>query len=66
MLVAPDNKTFNKVPNIDGMMVYRKDNNKLYVESEGNLKQLAEKKVIPKSTVRSAVLGVNPGQGGLI
>ena len=60
MLVSPDYNTLNKAPNIDGMMVYRKDNNKLYVKSEGNLKELAEKKVISKQTAERLSI---PGRG---
>jgi hypothetical protein len=45
MLVVPNNMTARKVPNVEGMMVYQKDNNKLYVQGDGKLKALAEEKV---------------------
>ncbi len=45
MLVVPNNMTAKKVPKVEGMMVYRKDNNKLYVQGDGNLNALAEEKV---------------------
>ncbi|XP_046839735.1 uncharacterized protein LOC124433918 isoform X2 [Xenia sp. Carnegie-2017] len=46
MIVVPDNNTLKKVPNIEGMMVYRKDKNKLYVQEDKQLKALAEEKKI--------------------
>ncbi|XP_046839722.1 uncharacterized protein LOC124433904 isoform X2 [Xenia sp. Carnegie-2017] len=46
MIVVPDNITMKKVPNIEGMMVYRKDKNKLYVQEDKQLKALAEEKKI--------------------
>jgi hypothetical protein len=49
MLVVPDNATAKKVPSVEGMMVYRKDNNKVYVQGDKKLNALAEeKKVIRK------------------
>ena len=44
MIVVPDNITMKKVPSIEGMMVYRKDKNKLYVQEDKQLKALAEEK----------------------
>ncbi|XP_046843331.1 uncharacterized protein LOC124437395 isoform X1 [Xenia sp. Carnegie-2017] len=46
MIVVPDNITMKKVPSIEGMMVYRKDKNKLYVQEDKQLKALAEEKKI--------------------
>ena len=46
MIVVPDNITMKKVPNIEGMMVYRKDKNKLYVQEDKQLKALAEEKKV--------------------
>jgi hypothetical protein len=46
MLVVPDNKTSKEAPKVEGMMVYRKDNNKLYVQGERKLKALAEEKKV--------------------
>ncbi|XP_046839650.1 uncharacterized protein LOC124433845 isoform X4 [Xenia sp. Carnegie-2017] len=46
MIVVPDNNSLKKVPNIEGMMVYRKDKNKLYVQEDKQLKALAEEKKI--------------------
>ena len=42
MLVVPDNKTANEVPKIEGMMVYRKDNKKIYVQYDKRLNALAK------------------------
>jgi hypothetical protein len=46
MLVVPDNATAKKVPSVEGMMVYRKDNNKLYVQGDKKLNALAEEKKV--------------------
>ncbi|CAB4039587.1 Hypothetical predicted protein, partial [Paramuricea clavata] len=46
MLVVPDNATAKKVPSVEGMMIYRKDNNKLYVQGDKKLNALAEEKKI--------------------
>ncbi|XP_046839770.1 uncharacterized protein LOC124433941 isoform X2 [Xenia sp. Carnegie-2017] len=46
MIVVPDNITMKKVPNIEGMLVYRKDKNKLYVQEDKQLKALAEEKKV--------------------
>ena len=46
MIVVPDNITMKKVPNIEGIMVYRKDKNKLYVQEDKQLKALAEEKKV--------------------
>ena len=46
MIVVPDNITMKKVPSIEGMMVYRKDKNKLYVHQDKQLKALAEEKKV--------------------
>ncbi|XP_046839690.1 uncharacterized protein LOC124433873 isoform X3 [Xenia sp. Carnegie-2017] len=46
MIVVPDNITMKKVPNIEGMIIYRKDKNKLYVQEDKQLKALAEEKKI--------------------
>ena len=46
MIVVPDNITMKKVPNIEGMMVYRKDKNKLYVQEDKQLNALAEEKKV--------------------
>lgn len=42
MLVVPDKQTANEVPKIEGMMVYRKDNKKIYIQSDKKLNGLAE------------------------
>ena len=48
MIVVQDNITMKKVPSIEGMMVYRKDKNKLYVQEDKQLKALAEEKNLKK------------------
>ncbi|XP_028403844.1 uncharacterized protein LOC114526442 [Dendronephthya gigantea] len=48
MLVVPDNTTENKIPSVEGMMVYRKDNNKVYVQGDKKMNALAEEKKILK------------------
>ncbi|XP_028403848.1 uncharacterized protein LOC114526446 [Dendronephthya gigantea] len=48
MLVVPDNATAKKIPSVEGMIVYRKDNNKLYVQGDNKLNALAEEKKIIK------------------
>lgn len=50
MVVVPDNATAEKLPNIEGMMVYRKDNNKLYIQEDEKLNALAEEKKVGKNT----------------
>ena len=42
MLVVPNNKSVAKVPSLTGMMVYRTDNKKLYVQGDKRLKMIAE------------------------
>ena len=46
MLVVPNNMTAKQAPKVEGMIVYQKDNNKLYVQSDGKLNALAEEKVL--------------------
>ena len=46
MLVVPDNATMKKVPSVQGMMVYRKDNNKIYVQGDKKLSALAKEKKV--------------------
>ena len=46
MLVVPNNVTAKQAPNVEGMIVYQKDNNKLYVQGDGKLNALAEEKVL--------------------
>ena len=50
MVVVPDNATAKKLPRIDGMMVYRKDKNKLYVQKDKKLNAVAEEKKVSKNT----------------
>ena len=46
MLVVPDNTTAKKVPSVEGMIVYRKDKNKLYVQGDKKMSALAEEKKV--------------------
>ena len=46
MLVVPDNTTMKKVPSVEGMMVYRKDNNKIYAQGDKKLSALAKEKKV--------------------
>ena len=46
MLVVPNNATMKKVQNIEGMMVYRKDNNKIYVQGDKKFNALAKEKMV--------------------
>jgi hypothetical protein len=46
MLVVPNNKTAKEAPKVEGMMVYRKDNNKIYVQGDRKLNALAEEKKV--------------------
>ena len=48
MLVVPNNMTAKQTPKIEGMIVYQKDNNKLYVQGDGKLNALADEKIINK------------------
>ena len=48
MLVIPDNAKARKVPNVEGMIVYRKDNNKVYIQGDKKLNALAEEKKVNK------------------
>ena len=50
MVVLPDNATAKKFPRFEGMIVYRKDNNKVYVQGNKKLNALAEEKKVGKST----------------
>lgn len=50
MVVVPDNATAKKFPSVEGMMVYRKDNNKVYVQGNKKLNALAEEKKVDKNT----------------
>ena len=45
MLVVPNNMTAKQAPKVEGMIVYQKDNNKLYFQGDGKLNALAEEKV---------------------
>ena len=45
MLVVPNNMTAKQAPKVEGMIVYQKDNNQLYVQSDGELNALVEEKV---------------------
>ena len=42
MVVVPDNATAKKLPSVEGMMVYRKDSNKVYVLEDKKLSALAK------------------------
>ena len=46
MLVVPNNESAVKVPSLTGMMVYRTDNQKLYVQGNKKLKLIAEQKEV--------------------
>ena len=46
MLVVPNNVTAKQAPKVEGMIIYQKDNNKLYVQGDGKLNALAEEKVL--------------------
>ena len=46
MLVVPNDKSAAKVPSLTGMMVYRTDNQKLYVQGDKKLKMIAEQKEV--------------------
>ena len=54
MLVVPDNATMKKVPSVEGMIVYRKDNNKVYVQGDTKLNPLAKEKVKISKTMENA------------
>jgi hypothetical protein len=58
MLVVPNNVTARQVPNVEGMMVYQKDNNKLYVQGDGKLNALAEEKVLYKYYPRGSLFNI--------
>lgn len=46
LVVVPDNATAKKFPSVEGMMVYRKDNKKVYVQGDKKLNALAEEKKV--------------------
>ncbi|XP_046839746.1 uncharacterized protein LOC124433918 isoform X3 [Xenia sp. Carnegie-2017] len=48
MIVVPDNETAKKIPKIEGMIIYREDKEKLYVQGNKQLKTLADEKKVLK------------------
>ena len=56
MVVIPDNATAKKFPRVEGMMVYRKDNNKVYVQGNKKLNALAEERKVGKSRQSLSIL----------
>ena len=42
MVVVPDNATAQKLPSVEGMMVYQKDSKKVYVLEDKKLSALAK------------------------
>ena len=57
MVVVPDNTTTKKFPSVEGMMVYRKDNKKVYVQGDKKLNALAEEKKVSKNALCLTLFG---------
>lgn len=58
MLVVPNKKSAAKIPSLTGMMIYRTDTQKLYVQGDKRLKLIAEQEVFFNSDLLFRVLRI--------